>query len=109
MAPEITVVSNPKRRLPGAANNGVLNELQIAGCAAFPSDPRNETFPFYPTRAILSIIYVRLCTYCFVSDRMYPSRNALSPRESRMKMGAVAIEHSAESRLAKNSSQGFCV
>jgi hypothetical protein len=31
MAPEITVVSKPKKRLPGAANNGVLNEIQIAG------------------------------------------------------------------------------
>ena len=96
MAPEITVVSKPKRRLPGAANNGVLNETQIAVTPLFlgPANSdlmKTKTFLFYPTRAILSIIYVRLCTYRFVSDRMYAGRNALSPSEPPMKMGAVPI------------------
>ena len=81
MAPEIIVVSKPKRRLPGAANDGVLNEIQIAGYAVLLRTRETKTFPFYPTRAILSIIYVRLYTYCFVSNRMYPSRNPLSPSE----------------------------
>jgi hypothetical protein len=63
MASEITVVSKPKRRLPGAANNGVLNEIQIAGYAA-----RQQT---RETKPSLSIQLARYCqSFMFVCARI---------------------------------------
>jgi hypothetical protein len=63
MAPEITVVSKPKRRLPGAANNGVLNEIQIAGYAALLRTRE--------TKSSLSIQLARYCqSFMFVCTRI---------------------------------------
>jgi hypothetical protein len=63
MAPEITVVSMPKRRLPGAANNGVLNEIQIAVTPFFLGPAKRK-----PS---LSIQLARYCqSFMFVCARI---------------------------------------
>ena|ERR1700722_1500182 len=95
MAPEITVVSMPKGGCRELQTTAFLTthklRLRRSSSGLRTRTCETKTFLFYPTRAILSIIYVRLCTYRFVSDRMYAGRNALSPSEPPMKMGAVPI------------------
>jgi hypothetical protein len=61
MAPEITAVSKPKKRPPRAATTALFtrHNLEVMPLSFWP---RNERVSFYPTRAILSIIIVLVCS-----------------------------------------------